>query len=91
MAFVLDCSVTMAWLFADEANARTNALRDSLLDNPAVVPTLWAIEVANAILSATKRGRLDRNDWSTIRGHLEALPIEVEALTATDTWSGSCR
>lgn len=30
MAFVLDCSVTMAWLFPDEAAEATDRLRDSL-------------------------------------------------------------
>ena len=27
MAFVMDCSMTMAWVFPDEANESTNALR----------------------------------------------------------------
>ena len=85
MAFVLDCSVTMAWLFADEAHEGANALRDSLLDNLAVVPSLWPAEVANAVLSATRRSRLTEHDWSAIRRHLALLPIEVDVLTVTDT------
>lgn len=48
MPFVLDCSVTMSWVFADEANATTEALRESLIEDMAVVPALWSIEVANA-------------------------------------------
>jgi hypothetical protein len=31
MAFVLDCTVTMAWLFPDEANESADALRESLV------------------------------------------------------------
>ncbi len=38
MPFVLDCSVTMAWILPDEAVAGTVALRDSLVENTAVVP-----------------------------------------------------
>ena len=30
MAFVLDCSVTMAWIFSDEATEATGRVRDSL-------------------------------------------------------------
>ncbi len=34
MAFVLDCSLTMAWLFPDEATEATDRLRESLLEEP---------------------------------------------------------
>jgi hypothetical protein len=36
--FVLDCSVTMAWCFDDEATSYTDGVRDSLADIRAVVP-----------------------------------------------------
>ncbi len=78
MAFVLDCSVTMAWVFSDEANESTDALRESLLKNSAVVPVLWPIEVGNVLLVATRRGRITEDDWPHIRDDLEALPIDVD-------------
>ena len=78
MPFVLDCSVTMAWLFADEANESTDALRESLLKDSAVVPALWPIEVANVLLVATRRGRISEEDWPRIRDHLDALPINID-------------
>ena len=78
MAFVLDCSVTMAWLFADEANESTDALRESLLKDKAVVPALWPMEVANVLLVATRRGRIAEADWPAIFGNLDALPIDIE-------------
>ncbi len=37
MAFVLDCSVAMAWVFPDEASDATGRLRDSLI-KCAVIP-----------------------------------------------------
>ena len=43
--FVLDCSVTMAWCFDDEATPYTNGVRDSLAAMRAVVPSLWSLEV----------------------------------------------
>ena len=78
MAFVLDCSVTMAWVFPDEANESTDALLESLLKDSAVVPVLWPIEVGNVLLIATRSGRITENDWPRIRDDLEALPIEVD-------------
>jgi len=78
MAFVLDCSVTMAWVFPDEANESTNALRESLVKDNAVVPVLWPIEVGNVLLVATRRGRITEDDWPRIRDDLEALPIDID-------------
>ncbi len=87
MPFVLDCSVTMAWLFADEATAATDALRDSLALEIAVVPGLWPVEVGNVLLAATRRGRVHRNDWKRLYGSLDALPIEIDPETPDRVWS----
>ena len=83
MAFVLDCSVAMAWVFPDEANESTDALRESLLKDTAIVPALWSVEVANVLLVATRRGRISAADWPHIRDILEALPIDVDAQSCT--------
>jgi len=78
MAFVLDCSMTMAWVFPDEASDITDSLRESLLKDRAVVPVIWPIEVGNVLLVATRRERISRDDWPRIRDNLEALPIDVD-------------
>lgn len=80
MAFVLDCSMTMAWIFPDEADEATDALRESLLSESASVPALWPIEVANVLLVATRRGRIIEDDWARIRRDLAALPITVDQI-----------
>ncbi len=79
MGFVLDCSVTVAWVFSDEAHQSTDALRESLLKDSAVVPVLWPIEVGNVLLVATRRGRIAEGDWARIRDDLEALPIDIDS------------
>lgn len=78
MPFVLDCSVTMAWLFPDETNESTEALRDALVTERALVPALWPIEVGNVLLVATRRGRLTEDDWPRIRDTLAVLPIDID-------------
>lgn len=79
MSFVLDCSMTMAWVFADEATESTNAVRDSLLADVAIVPVLWAIEVGNVLLVASRRGRINESELLQVCQDLLTLPIDVDA------------
>lgn len=78
MAFVLDCSVAMAWLFTDEAHAGADALRESLTEQPGVAPALWPAELANSLLTATRRGRISVDEWPELGRQLRALPIEID-------------
>lgn len=86
MAFVLDCSVAMAWVFPDEATEETGRLRDSLLAGRAFVPAIWPIEVGNVLRVATGRGRISVRDWARIRTNLEAMPIEIEPVSTSCVW-----
>ena len=83
MAFVLDGSLTMAWIFADESTER---LRESLIEESAAVPALWPAEVGNVLLAATRCGRIHADDWPLLRASLETLPIEVDPLSAARVW-----
>lgn len=89
MAFVLDCSVTMAWIFPDEATEDTDRLRDSLAEDKVFVPSLWPVEVGNVLLVATRRRRVRVDEWPEIRANLEALPIEVDPVTSSRVWGDS--
>ena len=89
MAFVLDCSVTMAWIFSDEATEATDRVRDSLVQGRAFVPSLWPVEVGNVLLVATRRGRVRVDEWPEIRASLEALPIEIDPVTTSRVWGAS--
>ena len=86
MAFVLDCSVAMAWVFPDEASEATDRLRDSLIDDRAFVPSLWPVEVGSVLLTATRRGRIGMSVWPVICANLEALPIEIEPVSTSRVW-----
>lgn len=86
MPFVLDCSVTMAWMFRDEATDATDRLRDMLDENRALVPALWPTETANALLAATRRKRIEREEWRRLRTQLNALPIDVDPVSTARAW-----
>lgn len=89
MAFVLDCSVTMAWVFPDEATQATDQLRDSLVDGRAFVPSLWPVEVGNVLLTATRRNRIGVGERPQIRASLEALPIEIDSVKPSRVWGAA--
>jgi len=81
MAFVLDCSVVLTWILPDEARHRVETLQERLVSEGAVVPEIWALEVANALLVAQRRGRLNEKDIERALEDLAALPIEVDQET----------
>lgn len=89
MSFVLDCSVVLTWIFPDERRHRLTALLEKMDSEGAVVPEVWPLEVANALLVAQRRRRLTENDVERALHDLAALPIQVDrqthrqALTAT--------
>jgi predicted nucleic acid-binding protein len=56
--FVLDCSIAMTWCFADEATSKTEALLLRLVDEVALVPSLWNLEVVNVLAVAERKKRL---------------------------------
>jgi len=74
---VLDCSVTMSWFFADEADAYSDRVLASLKDGEAFVPSVWPLEVANAFLVAEKRKRITRAKVIHDLNLLKALRIKV--------------
>lgn len=76
--FVLDCSVTLAWCFEDEADRYAGRVLEALGARGAIVPALWPYEVANVLLVAERRRRLRRADSVRFLTLLAALPIEVD-------------
>lgn len=84
-AFVLDVSVTMSWCFEDEASDETWALLDRLAEETAIVPGMWSAEVANVLLVAERRRRIDRAKVRMFAAQLSALPIVVEETSASRT------
>ncbi len=81
--FVVDCSVTMAWCFADELDEYADTVLQALSNNQATVPALWPLEVANTLLHSERRRRLTVAASQHFLGLLEALPIEIDRETAT--------
>jgi predicted nucleic acid-binding protein len=80
VSFVIDASVALAWCFADESSPAADLALGRLATEEALVPSIWPLEVANGLRTASRRGRLDMADLPRIRDLLVALPIRVEAV-----------
>ena len=89
MSFVLDTSVTMAWLFEDEATRNTEALLDRLKSEEALVPTLWTYEVGNVLLMAERRKRITEAQGRRFTQLLESLPIRISDSHLNLLWSSA--
>lgn len=80
--FVLDCSVTMAWCFEDEAADYADAVLTRLAVAEALVPAIWPLEVANVLLVAERRDRLTQADAARFVRLLRTLPISIDTGTS---------
>ncbi len=78
--FVLDASVTLAWLIDPSTAAYAIHVRDLLLQGSrALVPALWQSEVANGFVTAERRNLLTSTDTSQILHRFEiALAQGIE-------------
>jgi predicted nucleic acid-binding protein len=85
--FVLDCSITVAWFFEDEVDAYTEAVENSLATARAVVPVLWPLDVANALLMSERRKRTTEAKVGSFLGLLRSLPVTHDAETNARAWS----
>jgi predicted nucleic acid-binding protein len=79
---VIDCSITMAWYFKDEATPYTSAVRASLATDRAAVPAHWPLEVANVLLMGERRKRSTPAKATRWLRFLSALPIAIDTETS---------
>ncbi len=81
MTFVLDSSVTLSWYFEDQSTDATLALLDAVVENGAIVPPLWRLEILNGLQSALRRKKIDRAYRDASLSDLSLLPIIVDTET----------
>jgi len=58
LSLVIDSSITLAWFFEDERSDRADTLMRQVASAGAVVPSLWRLEIPNALQSAVRRKRI---------------------------------
>ncbi|NQW11550.1 MAG: type II toxin-antitoxin system VapC family toxin [Alphaproteobacteria bacterium] len=85
-ACVLDASVTLSWIFEDEVIPAGEEIFRQAYEHGVLVPAIWPVEVANVLLQAGKRGRIDDarlTEWLVI---LTNIPTTMEDRPPRDTF-----
>lgn len=81
MSLVLDASMALAWILErvepDERLLADQAL-DTLAEQPVLVPALWHIEIANALLVAERRQVVRQAQVIDYLNRLGRLPIQTD-------------
>ena len=77
--FALDCSLTMAWCFEDEATPYSESVLEALADGEALVPPIWSLEVANVLVVSERKKRLLPAQSRRFVELLQSLPITLDA------------
>lgn len=77
--WVVDASITVAWVHPGQATPQTDALLKALDGGAsAFAPALWPVEVANALLSLERRAKLTRAERLAALASLGELSIQVD-------------
>jgi predicted nucleic acid-binding protein len=79
--FVIDASVALAWCFDDEATEATRTLLDRFENERAEVPSLWHLELANALAMGERKGRITPARASEFIALIDGLPIVIDERT----------
>jgi predicted nucleic acid-binding protein len=88
MAFVVDCSVSLAWFLEDERNAFTDSILRATQTSDHWVPAVWPLEFANGLLMAQRRKRINREarvdalKRVLLPGlHIDTAPLDMGAVS----------
>lgn len=75
---VIDASAAASWLFSDEDDDFTKASSQRALREGCIVPPIFPAELANALLFASRKGRISSADVATALERIAQLPIRIE-------------
>jgi predicted nucleic acid-binding protein len=84
---IIDSSIAIAWCFPDENDDYSQSVLDAIATEPAFVPDLWHLEVANTLVVGERRKRSTQVETVAWMGFLTALPITVDEETKTHAFT----
>ncbi len=82
---VVDASVALAWCFPDETSDYADAVLVALKGDIVNVPSIWAVEIANAVLVGERTKRIMPVDVRRFEELLGALTVVENSLSAVET------
>jgi len=81
---VVDASVALAWCFPDEASDYADAVLVALEGRTILVPTIWGLEIANAVLAGERGKRLRQPEIRRFTTLLEGLSLVQDVQPVCD-------
>jgi predicted nucleic acid-binding protein len=91
MSLVLDSSATLARLWEDETTDAIRQLFELICDRGAWAPSLWRLQVANALEMDLRRGRHVAEFRDGALADLALLPIQIDPETDRHAWDATLR
>ena len=91
MSLVVDSSMALAWCLRDEGTGATAAVLRDVIRDGAVAPSLWRLEVGNALQTAIRRKRITAEVRDSALADLRALEIVIDDETDARAWSRTLR
>ncbi len=84
---VVDASIVMAWCFDDERTEFTDEILDLVSAGAEiVVPAIWPLEIANALLTAERRKRISMAQTIVFLGRVARFSISVETMPLSNAF-----
>jgi len=78
-SFVLDNSISAAWCFQDQSTDYTEAVLGSLIaGTEAIVPAIWKLELANALVVAERRKKIAPEKSARFLRDLQQFAISMD-------------
>ena len=87
MSLVIDSSITLAWFFEDERSAAADSVLRDVAEYGATAPSLWRLEVANALHFAVRRKRINTAFRDASLDDLRALMVTIDPETDLHAWA----
>lgn len=81
---VVDASIALAWCFPDETSEYADGVLVALEGKTMLVPAVWSLEIANAILAGERRKRLGNPQVEQFTALLESLAVLQDTRPVAD-------
>jgi predicted nucleic acid-binding protein len=91
MSLVLDSSITLAWIYSDEATPAVQEVLEAVTASGAWVPAIWRLEIANVLEMGVRRGRNDAAFRDANLTDLALLPMRIDPDTGKHAWGATLR
>jgi predicted nucleic acid-binding protein len=78
---VVDASTALAWCFPDESSEYADAVLVALEGKTILVPSIWPLEIANAVLVGERTKRLRQPEIQRFTALLEGLSLAQDSQT----------